>query len=95
MAKKVKAMTRTEKLIKLKDDFGGACSMCGESRYQCLEFHHTNPREVSGRPSWRVVRDWKYEDIMTEYKAETVLLCRNCHGDVHFQMNQRVKYHDD
>ena len=88
-------MTRTDKLIKLKDDFGGQCVMCGEDRYWVLEFHHTNPREVSKRPSWREVRDWKYEKIMEEYKAETVLLCRNCHGDAHYKINQRVTYSDD
>jgi len=88
-------MTRTEKLIKLKDDFGGKCAMCAEKRYWVLEFHHTNPREHSGRPSWTTVRDWKYEDITKEYRAETVLLCRNCHGDVHYQRNQLDKYYDD
>ncbi len=88
-------MNRSEKLHQLKDDFGGQCQVCGEKRYWVLEFHHTNPREVSKRPSWTIVRDWKYEEIIAEYTAETVLLCRNCHGDAHYKMKIAMEYMDD
>ena len=89
------SMGRTEKLLKMKDEFGGKCAMCDEARIWVLAFHHTNPRKESGRPSWTIVRDWTFEEIMNEYRAETVLLCRNCHGDVHYHMNQKLRYNDD
>jgi 5-methylcytosine-specific restriction endonuclease McrA len=86
---------RTEKLNRLKDHFGGECSGCGEKRYWVLEFHHTNPREKSGRPGWREVRGWSFERILEEYERETELLCRNCHGDEHYQMRIDMDYQDD
>lgn len=88
-------MNRKQKLDKLKDDFGGCCAVCGEKRYWVLEFHHTNPREHSGRPGWTTVRSWTYDKIYNEYSRETVLLCRNCHGDAHYQMNNQLDFAED
>ena len=86
---------RTEKLNQLKDHFGSKCNVCFEDRYWVLEFHHTNPREISGRPGWSEVRDWPFEKIVEEYESETVLLCRNCHGDEHYKMKISLEYQDD
>ena len=86
---------RTDKLNKLKDHFGGCCSSCGEQRYWVLEFHHTNPREHSGRPGWTKVRAWSFDRIVEEYERETQLLCRNCHGDAHYHMKIDLEYQDD
>ena len=88
-------MTGTEKLNKLKNHFGGKCNICKEPRYWVLEFHHTNPRENSGRPGWQTVRNWGWERIVEEYVRETQLLCRNCHGDQHYQMKLEMEYQDD
>ena len=86
---------RTEKLNRLKDHFGGCCGVCGETRYWVLEFHHTNPRHNSGRPGWQEVRGWAFERIVDEYERETQLVCRNCHGDAHYQMKIDMEYQDD
>lgn len=89
------ALSGSDKLNKLKDEFGGCCLQCGETRYHVLEFHHTNPREHSKRPSWTVVRSWGWSRIQAEYGKETILVCRNCHGDIHHMMKQPVNYQDD
>ena len=86
---------RSEKLNQLKDHFGGKCVVCSEDRYWVLEFHHINPREDSGRPAWSTVRGWSFDRIVEEYEKETVLLCRNCHGDEHYKLKINLDYQDD
>jgi len=58
---------------------GGKCILCGYDRcLRSLHFHHLNPHEkdfdVSSKSTWNEV----------ELELEKcVLLCANCHGEVH------------
>ena len=58
---------------------GGECIVCGYKRcYRSLHFHHKNPHEkdydISSKTRWN--------DIEIELE-KCVLLCANCHGEVH------------
>lgn len=60
---------------------GGACAICGYSRYVgSLDFHHLDPSQKDFNISSN-----RYK-FSTELKLELdkcVLLCRNCHAEVH------------
>lgn len=58
---------------------GGRCYKCGYDRCpNAMEFHHVDPEEkdfaISTRLSWEAV---------TKELARCVLLCANCHREVH------------
>jgi hypothetical protein len=72
---------RFELKKKLVTQFGGACKLCGYSR--CLEalvFHHLDPAtklfELSGAHS-------RSQAALQSEVAKCVLLCANCHSEVH------------
>lgn len=82
------AVTKRRQRMKaqLVEEFGGGCVLCGYSRsVAALVFHHLDPKEkdfsISGNtPS--------YEKLRAE-ASKCVLLCANCHYEVHDGM------HDD
>lgn len=49
------------------------CSVCGEDRYWCLDFHHTNPSEKEYNIS-SLVRDGSRQKIEEELKKCIVLI---------------------
>ena len=64
---------------------GGKCSICGYSTYLgALEFHHLDPSKKDmrlskfGRTSWE-----KNKEKIMEELDKCVLLCANCHREVH------------
>lgn len=60
---------------------GGKCSICGYDKcLASLDFHHVDPTEKD--PNWRRMRGWKFEKIKEELD-KCVLVCRNCHGEIH------------
>lgn len=65
------------------------CSKCNESRWWCLDFHHTDPDiktidiaryAVSGTSSVET----KKKRILKELET-CIILCSNCHRDFHYQ----------
>lgn len=59
---------------------GGKCSICGYDRCAAaMDFHHINPFEKDFAISQRM-SSWKA--IQPELE-KTVLLCANCHREVH------------
>lgn len=67
-----------EKFVKY---LGSSCKICGYSKYQgALEFHHRDPSEKDFHISQAYHKSWG------EVKMELdkcVLLCSNCHKEVH------------
>lgn len=62
---------------------GGKCQICGYNRCKsALETHHVDPDEKDFTVSFIVssCRSWK---IIYEELAKCVLLCTNCHREVH------------
>lgn len=69
---------KREKAIRIK---GGRCSGCGYNRYfGSLDFHHLDPKQKDSK--FRNLKGWSWKKIEQEI-AKCVLLCANCHGEVH------------
>lgn len=83
-ARSIKAVSKRRRNLKqLAVDYkGGKCSVCGYDRCNsCLDFHHIDPREKDfGISSKGLTRNW---DAIKQELDKCVLLCRNCHGEVH------------
>lgn len=64
--------------------YGDSCSICGYSRCKsALEWHHKDPKEKELNPARVFSRSW--DKIMKELD-KCVLLCSNCHREVHSGM---------
>ena len=82
---------RRKKLREMARDYkGGKCMICGY--YKCqrsLSFHHLNPKEKDFDLSSRgLTRSW--ERIKKEID-KCVLLCANCHMEIHDGITQLPK----
>jgi hypothetical protein len=62
-----------------------SCQICGESRSWCLDFHHTDPSTKEGALS-TMIRS-KSRDAILEEITKCVVVCRNCHADIHYKQN--------
>ena len=74
---------RRRKVRKMAIDYlGGRCSQCGYDRcMEALEFHHTDSSEKDfGISNRGYTRSWKR---VQEEIRKCVLLCANCHREVH------------
>lgn len=78
------AVDRFRKNLKLKavEYMGGSCAICGYDKYVgALEFHHIDPSEkdfaigANGH-----TRKW---EVIKEELDKCVMLCGNCHSEVH------------
>lgn len=71
---------------------GGRCEICGYAKcIAALEFHHTDPRlkdpsfKKDGFTSRRITLDALKKEI-----DKCILLCSNCHREVHFDMKNAI-----
>lgn len=55
------------------------CSICGEDRIWCLDFHHVNPNEKEGSVSHMIQAPNKLKLEL----EKCIVLCANCHRDIH------------
>lgn len=82
--RRTKYKNTTQERINIKQKaikfMGGRCAICGYNKTaRALHFHHINPKEKEFRIS-STTRIWKNLEI--ELK-KCVLLCSNCHNEVH------------
>ena len=70
-----------DKRLKAKKDKGGKCFICGYDKFiGALEFHHINPNTKEHS----LVHTFKLSDTkIKEELDKCVLLCSNCHKEVH------------
>lgn len=69
-----------EKSRVLKDKKGGKCFLCGYSdNYASLDFHHFGKKEHT----ISVIIQTKPLEMVEREVEKCVLLCRNCHSDIH------------
>lgn len=60
---------------------GGSCTLCGYNKsISCLTFHHIDPKSKSFNIGQKWTIPWKR---MVKELDKTVLLCCNCHAEVH------------
>jgi 5-methylcytosine-specific restriction endonuclease McrA len=88
----VMAVTRRRKKLRqmARDYKGGKCIVCGYKKCQrALSFHHVNPKNKEFDLSSRgLTRSW--ERIKKEID-KCVLLCANCHMEIHDGITQLPK----
>jgi len=60
------------------------CSVCSESRYWVLDFHHRDPNKKEGAISYLLGRYGKNKALKEIEKCDVV--CANCHRDIHHKM---------
>lgn len=66
---------------------GGKCEVCGYNKsIYSLTFHHKDPTQKDFSLSGK---SWSFERLQTEVD-KCRLLCNNCHGEVHEQMNEGI-----
>ena len=74
------------KAINLK---GGMCCMCGYNKhYGALEFHHTDPS--TKEKQWDKLRLCAWDKIVAELE-KCILVCANCHREIHHEIKQKEK----
>jgi 5-methylcytosine-specific restriction endonuclease McrA len=72
---------------------GGKCFVCGYNKFQgSLDFHHVNPKEKDFGIA-RVASN-SFESLKGELD-KCILLCKNCHYEVHAGLIDLNKLRDD
>ncbi len=69
---------------------GGKCEICGYDKcIDALEFHHKNPKEKDFGIGYKgYTRKW---DIVKEELDKCILVCANCHREIHSQEHKELK----
>lgn len=87
---KVTAYTKARRLkdrLAIKKEYGGCCSKCGYSKcLAALQFHHIDPKnkKFGITAALRGSRNkFSRDEIMEEVK-KCILLCANCHFELHY-----------
>ena len=79
-AQRLRGKTRRVELIKLN---GGCCSKCGyDKNFSALEFHHLDPEIKSFGLDIRKCSNSYWDDLVEESK-KCILVCANCHVEIH------------
>jgi hypothetical protein len=69
---------------------GGKCSICGYNKCMAsLSFHHVIPSDKSMQLSIRELSNHSLKTIEEEAK-KCVLLCLNCHSELHYNEHNRL-----
>ena len=69
---------------------GGKCIICGyNNSFSALHFHHINPKDKSYSISKCYYKD--FEELKKELD-KCILLCANCHAEVHEKMNKNSDF---
>ena len=67
---------------------GGECSKCGYNKcLDALEFHHIDPSKKD--PNFNATRYRTWESRKEEL-SNCILLCANCHREVHYEKRIRI-----
>ncbi len=68
---------------------GGKCQRCGYDKcLASLDFHHIDPETKD--PNWRKIRSRAFSFIKEELD-KCLLVCRNCHGEIHDEIFKEKK----
>ena len=66
-----------------------SCECCGESRWWCLDFHHKDPSTKDMAVS-SMISNTRSKGAILEEIAKCVVVCRNCHADIHYKERNNV-----
>ncbi len=86
-------MATTQKKLNKKilvNTFGGKCQICGyEKCMRALSFHHKDPKKKKLEIS-KFARNSKLTYAQIVELEKCVLLCANCHAEVHTGMHKEI-----
>jgi len=74
-------------LNKIKTEKG--CCVCGDKRYQCLEFHHKDPKNKLFNVG---ISFSKSKKMFEEEIKKCEIICANCHRILHFKKLEKLDY---
>jgi hypothetical protein len=80
---------RNRAKLRLIEYKGGRCERCGYCKPipAAYDFHHPNPAQkdfmISGK-------SWGFDRLKAE-ADKCVLLCKNCHAEVHYELSQEAR----
>jgi len=86
----IKAVAKRRKMIKVMaiEYKGGKCSLCGYNKCNsALDFHHINDKKF-GLSLKGLTRSWEKTKIELD---KCVLVCANCHREIHEGISQPPK----
>lgn len=79
--KKQNRFAKKEQIINL---FGGKCQICSYDKCQSvLSFHHLPGTDKKFTISDAIVRKRKSEQELVDELKKCILVCANCHGEIH------------
>jgi hypothetical protein len=83
-----------ERMRKLKSQMieykGSSCVRCGYDRYQgALEFHHLDPKEKDFNLS--NLKKYSFDERVKLELDKCILVCSNCHREIHYEITQKEK----
>ncbi len=82
---------RLKKKLEAIESLGGCCCLCGYDKCPAaLEFHHLDPsqKEFSFSSSSR-----RYTNLEEEL-SKCILVCANCHREVHYGAESEIRTHE-
>ena len=89
---------RVERNRSIVSDFklNGKCYLCGDERHYVLDFHHIISSEKEGEIPNLAKKAYSEKKIIEEID-KCVLLCSNCHREIHFlkkekELIEKLKY---
>ena len=83
-----KVATRRRRIIAFKELKGGKCHTCGyDKNYASLDFHHVGEKSFAVNTA---TAEKNKKSIMAELE-KCILLCRNCHGELHYPQMEKHK----
>jgi predicted HNH restriction endonuclease len=83
-SKTFKKTNRFAKKEEVKNKFGGKCQICSYNKCQnVLSFHHLFGTEKKFTISDAIVRRRKSEEELIAELKKCILVCANCHGEIH------------
>lgn len=84
-------LERIRKLKSLMIEYkGGCCQRCGYDKYQgALEFHHLDHKEKDFNPSH--LRKYRFDNRTKSELDKCILVCANCHREIHYEIKQKEK----
>jgi len=82
---------RNQKIKSLMIEYkGGSCTRCGYNKYQgALDFHHLDPKEKDFNPGH--LKKYKFDDKIKKELDKCILVCSNCHREIHYEIKQKEK----
>lgn len=90
-SKRVESWRQREKRIGLKkrgiEFLGGKCKLCGYDKcIASLDFHHIDPSQKDNDFLKKCEKTW---EIMKDKIKDCILLCANCHRELHWTERQK------